>query len=122
MYYKIYKVKDEIKKARCCGRDLMAKALEIALEKMLDNGSDRAAFNNAVSDLTSGMDTGVVGEIIYDSDCRDLFLEHYDEIMEYIEELEEKTGEPVVNRKKLPLHTFYVWVFFEDIYYRLIEL
>ena len=65
------------------------------------------------------MDSGIVGEVIYHHDCKEIFLKHYDEITERIEEIEEENGCKLDDKNNLPLHTFYVWVFYEDIFARL---
>lgn len=125
-------LKKEKQAARAAGLKLRAHVIGLAIEKIEENKtyytrhnnetraeSEKRAVKSSISDLQHGMDSGIVGEVIYHHDCKEIFLKNYDEITERIEEIEEELGEKLDNKNNLPLHTFFVWVFYEDIFSRL---
>lgn len=118
--------------ARAAGLKLRAHVIGLAIGKTEENKTYNMRHNNetraeaenhavksAIHDLNLGMASGVVGEVIYNYDCKTIFLKHYDEITEKIEEIEEENGCKLDNKDALPLHTLYVWTFYEDIFARL---
>lgn len=62
-----------------------------------------------------GCQSGMVGMLIYNSDCKRIYIEHIDDMEQYIEQVEEETGTPLKNDKGLPHYTFVCWVCFEEL-------
>lgn len=68
------------------------------------------------SDLQhGGCQSGMVGMLIYNSDCKKIYIEHIEDMEQYIEQIEEETGAPLKNEKRLPHYTFVCWVCFEEL-------
>lgn len=62
-----------------------------------------------------GCQSGTVGMLIYNNDCKKIYVEHIDD-MELIKEyLEDEMGEPVRNKEKLPHYTFMCWLCYEEL-------
>ena len=117
--------------ARAAGLKLRAHVIGLVIESIemdaahyVGNGetakdAEYRAIKAAFHDFNMGMASGIVGEVIYHHDCKAIFLKNYDEITERIEEIEEEIGEKLDDKNALPLHTFFVWTFYEDIFSRL---
>lgn len=79
--------------------------------------SDPIDFFN---DLThGGCISGMIGMLIYNSDCKDIYIEHIDSMECFKEDFEEELGEPIVNQKRLPHYTFMCWFCYEELAYRI---
>ena len=72
-----------------------------------------------LSDINHGCITGVVGKLIYHSDCLKFFIKFIDDISELIIDLEENIGLPLENKQGLPIYTFYVWLAYEETSYKI---
>ena len=117
--------------ARAAGLKLRAHVIGLVIEKIKENkeyyiddgetvkDAEYRAVKAVFHDFNMGMASGIVCEVIYDHDCKKIFLKNYDEITERIKEIEEENGCKLDDKNALPLHTFYVWVFYEDIFSRL---
>lgn len=66
-----------------------------------------------------GCISGMIGEFIYHSDCKEFYINHLEDLEEYKTELEENIGEAIENRHKLVHYTFVVWLCFEEFCYSL---
>ena len=77
-----------------------------------------ACYNNPVDffkDLAyGGCVSGLIGMLVYHSDCKKLYIEHIDDMEAFISDIEEDLGEPVINREHLPHYTFVCWVCYEE--------
>jgi len=118
--------------ARAAGLKLRAHVIGLVIEKIEENKEYYTRHNNETRaeaekhavkavfhDFNMGMASGIVCEVIYHHDCKEIFLKNYDEITARIEEIEEENGCKLDDKNALPLHTFFVWVFYEDIFSRL---
>lgn len=63
----------------------------------------------------SGCASDMVSMFIYNTDCKQFYIEHIDDMEEYIEQIEEETGAAIKNRNKLPHYTFVCWVCFKEL-------
>lgn len=68
-----------------------------------------------------GCQSGFVSMLIYNSDCKDIYINHIDDMEEYIEQIEENMGEPLKNRNRLPHYTFVCWVCFEELAFNIAQ-
>ena len=83
-------------------------------------GSTKEQLKSFFNDLQNGgCISGMIGEFIYNSDCKAFYVKHIDDLEEMKEDLEEQTGEPIANRHSLPHYTFLCWLCFEEYCYDL---
>lgn len=86
--------------------------------EMASRASGYTEVINYFKDLQhGGCQSGMVGMLIYNSDCKDIYVKHIDDMETYIEQIEEETGSPVKNKNRLPHYTFVCWVCFEELAY-----
>lgn len=86
-----------------------------------DMSTHAAGYNNPVGffkDLIyGGCASGMIGMLIYNNDCKYLYINHIDSMEAYKEELESEMGEPIRNTKHLPHYTFVCWLCYEELGY-----
>ena len=68
-----------------------------------------------------GCASGMIGMLIYNSDCKDLYCRHLDDMEDFVMALEEETGAPICNKERLPRYTFMCWICYEELAYRISE-
>lgn len=68
---------------------------------------------------TEGCSSGLIGNFIYNIDCRDTYIKHIDDLEEFKAELDEEYGETILNKYKLPHYTFICWLCFEEFAHRI---
>lgn len=82
-----------------------------------------AGYNNPVGffkDLAyGGCVSGMIGMLIYNNDCKSLYIKHIDSMEAYKEELEDEMGEAIRNTKHLPHYTFVCWMCYEELAYNI---
>jgi hypothetical protein len=84
------------------------------------NGTIKEQLKSFFNDLQhGGCQSGMISEFIYNSDCKDFYIKHIDDLEEMKEELEDNLGEPIQNRNSLPHYTFLCWLCFEEYCYDL---
>lgn len=66
-----------------------------------------------------GCQSGMIGMLIYNDDCRKLYIDNIDDMENYKEEFEEELGSSVKNDKRLPHYTFMCWFCYEELAYRI---
>lgn len=64
-----------------------------------------------------GCVSGMIGEFIYNSDNKEFYINHIDDLEDYKQDIEEDMGESIKNRHNLPHYTFVVWLCFEEFCY-----
>lgn len=112
----------------------MKKSLEKQLAKALDTSSYKdssffQAFSEILTDKVEGYEqiktclediqqggciSGMIGDFIYNSDCKTFYIEHMDDLENMKTELEESLGETIKNRHSVPHYTFLCWLCFEE--------
>lgn len=91
---------------------------QIILDKLPNYGTNKAALKSFLEDLQKGgCISGMIGEFIYNSDCKNFYIKHIDDLEDFKTELEEQMGEPISNRHNLHHYTFVVWLAFEEFCY-----
>jgi hypothetical protein len=61
-----------------------------------------------------GCISGMIGEFIYHTDCKEFYIKHIDDLEEFKNDLEDNLGDKIENRHNLPHYTFMCWVCFEE--------
>lgn len=86
-----------------------------------DMASHAAGYNlpsGFFKDLAyGGCVSGMIGMLVYNMDCKRLYVEHIDSMEAYKEELEGDLGEPIHNTKHFPHYTFVCWLCYEELAY-----
>ena len=62
-----------------------------------------------------GCQSGLIGMLIYNSDCKKIYIEHIDDFENMIEDYQEEIGEPIVNKSGVPRYTFATWFAYEEL-------
>lgn len=79
------------------------------------SGTTKEKLESFLNDMQKGgCSSGMVGEFIYNSDCKNFYINHIDDLEEMKEDFEEQLGEPIKNLNSLPHYTFVVWLCFEE--------
>lgn len=92
----------------------------IVLRKVEDYGVNVEGLGGLLNDITrAGCISGIVGEFIYNSDCKEFYIKWIDELEEMREEMEEQLGERISNRHEVPHHVFICWLCFKEYCYNL---
>ena len=72
-----------------------------------------------------GCASGMIGMLIYDDDCKDIYCRNIDDMESYLEEKAEEYGMPFENSSDLTHHVFVCWLCYElladEIYTALFE-
>lgn len=90
--------------------------MEDMAEHCVDYGNPKSFFEDLQK---SGVVSGMIGMLVYNSDCRDIYVRHIDDMENFISDMEDEIGEPIANRYKLPHYTFVCWVCYEELAYRI---
>lgn len=84
------------------------------------DGKTKEQLKSFFNDLQrGGCMSGMIGDFIYNSDCKDFYIKHIDDLEEMKSDLEEQLGEPITDRHQLPHYTFLCWLCFEEYCYDL---
>lgn len=65
-----------------------------------------------------GCQSGMIGMLIYNSDCKDLYIKHIDDMEEYAEQIYEEVGY-VSNKRGIPHYTHICWLCYEEFAYKI---
>lgn len=67
-----------------------------------------------------GCQSGMVGMFIYNSDCKQFYIDHIDSMEFFIEDFSEELGEPVVKSKDIPYrYVWACWLCYEELAYHI---
>ena len=87
------------------------------------DGKKKQQLKSYFEDLQrGGCMSGMVSEFIYNSDCKDFYIKHIDDLEEIKTIYTEDIGVEVENRHKLPHYTFVCWLTFEEYCYNLYNI
>lgn len=64
-------------------------------------------------DLQHGCQSGLIGMLIYNSDCKKIYIEHLDDMEDRVEQLETQFG--LCLKSGLPRYTFVTWLCYESL-------
>lgn len=65
-----------------------------------------------------GCQSGMIGMLIYNSDCKKIYIEHIDDMEEYVEQMYDEVGY-MKNEKGLPHYVLICWRCYEELAYRI---
>jgi hypothetical protein len=83
-------------------------------------GKKKEQLKSFLEDMQKGgCMSGMIGDFIYNADCKQFYIEHIDELEEIKEDLEESLGERIENKHNLPHYTFMCWLCFEEYCYNI---
>lgn len=83
---------------------------------MINHTEDYSTPDGFFQDLAyGGCVSGMIGLLIYNSDCRKIYIEHIDDMETFKLELEDGLGEAIRNDKQLPHYTFMCWLCYEEL-------
>ena len=84
------------------------------------DGKPKDRLKSFFDDLQrGGCMSGLIGEFIYNSDCKTFYIAHIDDLEDMKEELESQIGEPIANRHQSPHYVFMCHLCFEEYCYDL---
>lgn len=84
------------------------------------DGSVKDRLKSFLEDLQhGGCISGLIGDFIYNSDCKEFYIKHIEDLEDFKLELEDCIGEAIKNRHKVVHYTFIVWLCFEEYCYNL---
>ena len=66
-----------------------------------------------------GCSSGMIGMFIYHTDCKRFYIQHIDDLEEFVQDFEEEIGEPVKNQNRQPHYTFICWLCYEELAYNI---
>lgn len=69
-------------------------------------------------DLQNGCQSGMIGMLIYNSDCKRIYIEHIDDMEEYAEQIYGELGY-VENKEHLPHYVLICWMCYEEFGYQI---
>lgn len=91
---------------------------DIILSKLDNYGKGKKSLKSFLEDLQkAGCISGMIGDFVYHSDCKDFYTKHIDDLEEFKEELSVNLGEPIINMNHTKHYTFVVWLAFEEYCY-----
>ena len=64
-----------------------------------------------------GCASGLIGKFIYNSDCKEFYIQHIDSMENFKQDWETMNVEPVKNTKDLPHYTFLCWFCYDELGY-----
>ncbi len=84
------------------------------------DGKGKDQLKSFFEDLRKGgCQSGLIPDFVYNTDCKEFYVKHLDELEGMKADLEENLGEPIVNNQQLPHYTFMCWLCFEEYCYDL---
>lgn len=85
-------------------------------EDMAIHAQDYVTPEGFFKDLAyGGCQSGMIGMLIYNSDCKKIYIENIDDMEDTKAALEDEMGEPIRNTDKLPHYTFLCWLCYEEL-------
>lgn len=73
-------------------------------------------------DLTHGCQSGMIGMLIYNSDCKEIYIKHIDDMEEWKLEEEESLGESIRNKNHIPHYTWMCWLCYEELGFQIARI
>lgn len=84
------------------------------------DGNAKNKLKSFFEDLQhGGCISGLIGEFVYHSDCKEFYINHIEDLEDFKMELDNQIGEPINNRDKIVHYTFIVWLVFEEYCYNI---
>lgn len=127
---RIVKVVDDLPDTNDFVKEMLEEAAERDIRKYgfvdrftADMADEIENYNSPLeffSDLQRhGCQSGMIGMLIYHSDCKDLYIQYIDDMEDFKQELDGEIGEPLINKEHLHHYTWICWVCYEELAYRI---
>lgn len=85
------------------------------IEDMVYHAQDYSSPLGFFQDLTHGCQSGMIGMLIYNESCKQIYIQNIDDMEELKENLEEELGDPIKNKSGVPHYTFLCWLCYEEL-------
>ena len=66
-------------------------------------------------DLQHGCVSGMIGVLIYNDDCKNIYIKHIDDMESCKENMEDEYGCQIENSHSVPHYTFLCWLCYEEL-------
>lgn len=101
------------------GQTTLPSFTEEFLSDMVNHIEDYDTPLEFFKDLAYGScQSGMIGMLIYNSDCKKIYIEHIDDMEEYMEQIYDEVGY-MKNEKRLPHYVLVCWTCYEELAYRI---
>ena len=87
-------------------------------EFLEDMASHIEGYSNPLSffkDLQHGCVSGMIGILIYNNDCKKIYIDNIDDMEGVKSEMEGEMGSPIQNGNAIPHYTFMCWLCYEEL-------
>lgn len=94
------------------------KEKEFVDEFVEDMAEHSESYNSPLGffqDLTHGCQSGLIGMLIYNSDCQKIYGKYANDMETFKEEIEQELGVPIHNKSGVPRYTFVCWFCYEEL-------
>jgi len=94
------------------------KEKEFVDEFVEDMAEHSESYNSPLGffqDLTHGCQSGLIGMLIYNSDCQKIYGKYANDMETFKEEIEQELGVPIHNKSGAPHYTFVCWFCYEEL-------
>lgn len=94
------------------------KEKEFVDEFVEDMAEHSESYNSPLGffqDLTHGCQSGLIGMLIYNSDCQKIYGKYANDMETFKEEIEQELGVPIYNKSGVPHYTFVCWFCYEEL-------
>lgn len=93
------------------------------IEDMVEHACNYSLPYSFFHDLSyGGCVSGIIGMFVYNSDCKEFYIDHIDDLETFVENLEESLGEPIKNKDHLPHYTFVCWLCYEELGHNIAQI
>ena len=81
------------------------------------SGYSNDKLKGFLRDMQYGCQSGMIGEFVYNYDCKKFYIRHIDDLEQYKLDMENNMGCAIQNTKQLFHYTFMCWLCFEEFCY-----
>lgn len=94
--------------------------MKMFMEDMAYHCSDCQDPVDFFNDLAyGGCQSGMIGMLVYNPDCKKIYIDNIDDMESFVSDIEDETGDPIRNPDSLPRYTLVCWCCYEELAYRL---
>lgn len=83
------------------------------------------SYDNPISffeDLRYGCQSGMIGMLIYNSDCKEIYIKHINDMEEWKTEEEDNLGDVICNTNKYPHYVWMCWLCYEELGFQIARI
>ena len=95
--------------------DKEKKFVDEFVEDMAEHAENYLRPLDFFNDLTHGCQSGLIGMLIYNTDCLKIYNKYANDMEEFKESMEEELGTPICNKAGVPHATFVCWFCYEEL-------